>query len=100
MVTIYVWSSTEIQSSRLSLTGPCAHQPQSKGWPIFSIRCAGSKTQARDCHGGWWRRCWVWPQESSATQCPSSSWWKPVTVTPGASNLPSGFCSLSDDCFA
>ncbi|AZE15404.1 hypothetical protein C4K09_0924 [Pseudomonas chlororaphis subsp. aureofaciens] len=63
----------EIQAPRLALTEPCAHQPQAKGWPIFSRRLCGSRIQARDCQGGWWRRCWVWPQDSSTTQWPSSS---------------------------
>ena len=46
--------------------------PSRDAWP------SGVVTHSRTCHGGSCRTCWPCPQPSSATQCPSSSWWYPT----------------------
>ncbi|MNF89131.1 hypothetical protein D3C84_716440 [compost metagenome] len=44
-------------SSEGSGARPWAHQPQGKKWPSWASRRSGSSTQARDCQGGWCRKC-------------------------------------------
>jgi uncharacterized protein YeaO (DUF488 family) len=57
---------------------PGSHSGHPRGVPNLAVRPSCSITQGRSWKGGRWRTCWVWPQDSSATQSPSASRRNPV----------------------